>query len=114
MTSDRASFAAWSLGLVATCHRRGAFAMGGMSAFIPVKGDEAANAGALDKVRADKLREVTNGHDGTWVAHPALVPVAAEAFEAVAPNQLSKMPRHVPRREEMLQLHQSAPAGAGA
>src|SRR3546814_12625741 len=59
-----------------TCHRRGAFAMGGMSAFIPVKGDEAANAAALDKVRADKLREVGNGHDGTWVAHPALVPVA--------------------------------------
>src|SRR5439155_12655709 len=76
MTMDRAFLAAYSLRLVATCHRRGAFAMGGMSAFIPVKGDEAANAGALEKVRADKLREVGNGHDGTWVAHPGLVPVA--------------------------------------
>src|SRR5206468_12286590 len=96
MTMDRAFLAAYSLRLVATCHRRGAFAMGGMSAFIPVKGDESANQGALDKVRADKLREVTNGHDGTWVAHPALVPVAAEVFAPIAPNQLSKMPEHVP------------------
>ena len=58
MTMDKAFLAAYSLRLIATCHRRGAFAMGGMSAFIPVKGDEAANAAALDKVRADKLREV--------------------------------------------------------
>ena len=58
MTMDRAFLAAYSLRLIATCHRRGAFAMGGMSAFIPVKGDEAANHAALDKVRADKLREV--------------------------------------------------------
>ena len=70
MTMDKAFLAAYSLRLIATCHRRGAFAMGGMSAFIPVKGDEAANRAALDKVRADKLREVGNGHDGTWVAHP--------------------------------------------
>ncbi len=76
MTMDKAFLAAYSLRLIATCHRRGAFAMGGMSAFIPVKGDEAANSQALDRVRADKLREVTNGHDGTWVAHPALVAVA--------------------------------------
>jgi malate synthase len=84
MTMDKAFLAAYSLRLIATCHRRGAFAMGGMSAFIPVKGDEAANQAALDKVRADKLREVRNGHDGTWVAHPALVPVALEAFEAMS------------------------------
>ena len=71
MTMDKAFLAAYSLRLVSTCHRRGAFAMGGMSAFIPVKGDEAANRAAMDKVRADKLREVGNGHDGTWVAHPA-------------------------------------------
>ena len=58
MTMDKAFLAAYSLRLIATCHRRGAFAMGGMSAFIPVKGDETANRGALDKVRADKLREV--------------------------------------------------------
>jgi malate synthase len=106
MTMDRAFLAAYSLRLIATCHRHGAHAMGGMSAFIPVKNDENANQEALDKVRADKLREVANGHDGTWVAHPALVPVALEAFAAMeGPNQLSKMPEHVPGRDEMLELH---------
>jgi malate synthase len=115
MTMDRAFLAAYSLRLIATCHRRGAFAMGGMSAFIPVKGDEAANTQALDKVRADKLREVTNGHDGTWVAHPALVPVAAEAFAAMdGPNQLSKIPDRIPGRDEMLELHQGERTEAGA
>ncbi|HEX5961409.1 MAG TPA: malate synthase A [Rhodanobacteraceae bacterium] len=76
--------------LVKTCHRRGAFAMGGMAAQIPIKGDPAANEAALAKVRADKLREATDGHDGTWVAHPALVPVAREVFDArmPTPNQL--------------------------
>jgi malate synthase len=114
MTMDKAFLAAYSLRLVATCHRRGAFAMGGMSAFIPVKGDEAKNRAALERVRADKLREVTNGHDGTWVAHPGLVPIAAEAFEAHGPNQLSKMPKRMPGREEMLELHQGARTEAGA
>jgi malate synthase len=114
MTMDKAFLAAYSLRLIATCHRRRAFAMGGMSAFIPVKGDEAANAGALDKVRADKLREAGNGHDGTWVAHPALVPVAAAEFASIAPNQLSKMPEHIPARDEMLELHQGRRTEAGA
>jgi malate synthase len=115
MSMDKAFLAAYSLRLVATCHRRGAFAMGGMSAFIPVKGDEAKNRAALERVRADKLREVTNGHDGTWVAHPALVAVAAEAFAAAAgPNQLSKMPERVPGREEMLELHTGPRTEAGA
>jgi malate synthase len=115
MTMDKAFLAAYSLRLVATCHRRGAFAMGGMSAFIPVKGDEEANSGALEKVRADKLREVGNGHDGTWVAHPALVPVALRAFEAMpGPNQLTKIPEHIPDREEMLKLHDGIRTEAGA
>src|SRR5690349_9893299 len=115
MTMGEAFLAAYSLRLIATCHRRGAFAMGGMSAFIPVKDDEAANASALDKVRADKLREVTNGHDGTWVAHPGLVPVAMQAFDAMhGPNQLSKMPEHVHGRDEMLKLHDGVRTEAGA
>ena len=115
MTMDKAFLAAYSLRLIATCHRRGAFAMGGMAAFIPVKNDEQANRAALEKVRADKLREVGNGHDGTWVAHPALVAVAAEAFEAMpGPNQLSKMPEHVPGRDEMLDLHTGPRTEAGA
>ncbi len=115
MTMDKAFLAAYSLRLVATCHRRGAHAMGGMAAFIPVKGDEEKNRAALEKVRADKLREVRNGHDGTWVAHPALVPVALEAFEAMpGPNQLSKMPDHIPGRDEMLELHTGPRTEAGA
>jgi len=114
MTMDKAFLAAYSLRLIATCHRRGAFAMGGMSAFIPVKGDETANQTAMDKVRADKLREVRNGHDGTWVAHPALVPVALEAFAAMTgSNQLAKIPDRLPGRDEMLELHQGPRTEAG-
>jgi malate synthase A len=88
---------AYSELLIQTCHRRGAFAMGGMAAQIPIKGDDAANEAALAKVRADKLREVQAGHDGTWVAHPALVPVAQEIFDQYmpAPNQLSVLRQDV-------------------
>ncbi len=77
--------------LIRTCHRRGAFAMGGMAAQIPINHDPLANDAALAKVRADKLREVRAGHDGTWVAHPALVPVARAIFDAhmPTPNQLT-------------------------
>lgn len=115
MTMDKAFLSAYSLRLVGTCHRRGAFAMGGMSAFIPVKGDEERNARAMTQVRADKLREVANGHDGTWVAHPALVPVAMNAFNEMAgPNQLSKMPAVQPGRDEMLRLHEGPRTEAGA
>ncbi len=79
--------------LINTCHRRGAHAMGGMAAQIPIKGDESANAAALAKVRADKQREAGDGHDGTWVAHPALVPLAREVFDAIMPgaNQLDRI-----------------------
>jgi malate synthase len=78
--------------VVQTCHRRGVHAMGGMAAQIPIRNDPAASEQALAKVRADKLREVRDGHDGTWVAHPGLVAVAREIFDAhmPGPNQLAR------------------------
>ena len=83
---------AYALTLVKTCHKRQAFAMGGMAAQIPIKNDPAANEAAMEKVRADKLREVTDGCDGTWVAHPGLVAVAKEVFDAhmPTPNQIHR------------------------
>jgi len=88
---------AYALLLVKTCHKRNAFAIGGMAAQIPIKNDEAANQAALEKVRADKLREVTDGCDGTWVAHPGLVAIAKAVFDEhmPAPNQLQR------RREDV-------------
>jgi malate synthase len=93
--------------LIQTCHRRNIHAMGGMAAQIPIKNDPAANEAALDKVRQDKLREVKAGHDGTWVAHPGLVPVAKAIFDEhmTTPNQI-----HVKRedvhvtREDLLRV----------
>jgi malate synthase len=83
---------AYALTLVKTCHRRNAPAMGGMAAQIPIKNDPAANEAALAKVRADKLREVTDGCDGTWVAHPGLVPIAKAVFDEhmPTPNQYTR------------------------
>jgi malate synthase len=91
VTMDKGFLAAYVALLIKTCHRRNVHAMGGMAAQIPIKDDPAANEAALDKVRADKLREVKAGHDGTWVAHPGLVPIAKEIFDAhmPGPNQLS-------------------------
>ena len=82
---------AYSRLLIKTCHRRGAHAMGGMAAQIPIKGDDDANRQAFAKVRADKEREAGDGHDGTWVAHPGLVPIAREVFDRLMPeaNQVS-------------------------
>ena len=82
----------YSLLCIKTCHRRNTFAMGGMAAQIPVKNDPAANEEAFAKVRADKEREAGDGHDGTWVAHPGMVQLATEAFNAVmkTPNQIDK------------------------
>ena len=79
--------------LIKTCHRRGIHAMGGMAAQIPIKSDPVANEKALDKVRQDKLREVKAGHDGTWVAHPGLVPVAKSIFDEYMkePNQIARL-----------------------
>ena len=80
--------------LIKTCHQRGIHAMGGMAAQIPIKNDVTANQLSMDKVLADKTREARAGHDGTWVAHPALIPIARSAFDAimVGPNQLARVP----------------------
>jgi malate synthase len=82
----------YSLLCIKTCHRRNTFAMGGMAAQIPVKNDPKANEEAFAKVRADKEREAGDGHDGTWVAHPGMVQLATDAFNAVmkTPNQIDK------------------------
>jgi malate synthase len=83
----------YSLLCIKTCHRRGAFAMGGMAAQIPIKNDPIANDAAIAKVRADKEREAGDGHDGTWVAHPGLVPIAMEVFDRLmpTPNQRQRL-----------------------
>jgi malate synthase len=84
---------AYSRLVIERCHTRGAHAMGGMSAFIPVKGDEAANAKAYEQLRMDKTREAGDGHDGTWVAHPGMIAEAMAVFDKLmpAPNQLGKL-----------------------
>ncbi|HEX9705946.1 MAG TPA: malate synthase A [Gemmatimonadales bacterium] len=86
ITMERHFLRSYSDLLVRTCHRRGAHAIGGMAAQIPIKDDPAANELALEKVRQDKRREAAAGYDGTWVAHPALVPVAREVFDAAMPD----------------------------
>jgi len=116
MVMGKAFLSAYSLLLIKTCHRRGAFAMGGMAAQIPVKGDAGANEAAFAKVRADKEREAMNGHDGTWVAHPDLVPVAMEVFDRVMPaaNQLDKKREDVNvTRENLLQVHEGQRSESG-
>jgi malate synthase len=97
LTMDQHFLKSYSHLLIQTCHRRGAHAMGGMAAQIPIKDDHLANEAALNKVRADKEREVKAGHDGTWVAHPLLVPIAREVFDKFmpGPNQLQN------RREDV-------------
>ncbi|OYW14183.1 MAG: malate synthase A [Rhodospirillales bacterium 12-54-5] len=102
--------------LIQTCHKRGAFAMGGMAAFIPVKNDEAANEKAFAAVRADKEREATYGHDGTWVAHPGLIPVAMEVFNRLMPekNQRTKLREDISvGQKELLTMHQGTITEAG-
>jgi malate synthase len=116
MTMDKAFLHAYSLLLIRTCHRRGAFAMGGMAAQIPVKGDASANEAAFKKVRADKEREASDGHDGTWVAHPDLVPVAEEVFHRLmkSPNQLDKLRNDVKAtRDQLLEMHQGERTDSG-
>jgi malate synthase len=110
LTMDRHFLKSYVELLIQTCHRRGIHAMGGMAAQIPIKNDPTGNEKALEKVRHDKLREVRAGHDGTWVAHPGLVPIAKEIFDAgmPQPNQIgsNKPPVHV-TAEDLL----SVPSG---
>jgi malate synthase len=116
VTMDRDFLHAYVQLLIETCHRRRIHAMGGMAAQIPIKNDPVANEEALEKVRQDKLREVKAGHDGTWVAHPGLVAVAKDIFDAhmKEPNQL-----HVLREDmtvtarDLLQVHQGEITEAG-
>jgi malate synthase len=101
---------------IKTCHRRAVSAMGGMSAFIPIKSDPVANETALTQVRADKEREATDGHDGTWVAHPGLVPVALEVFNRVMPqpNQIDKqLPDYHATAKDLLQIPEGTISEAG-
>jgi malate synthase len=107
---------AYALLLVKTCHRRGAPAMGGMAAQIPIKNDPQANEAALEKVRQDKLREVTDGCDGTWVAHPGLVPIAKEIFDKhmPQPNQYDKQRPDVQvAAKDLLDFQPAAPITEG-
>jgi malate synthase len=92
VTMESPFMKAYSLLAIQTCHKRSAPCIGGMAAQIPVRHDPVANEEAMAKVRADKLREVRNGHDGTWVAHPGLVPVAKAIFDEHMPsaNQIDK------------------------
>jgi malate synthase len=116
MTMGEAFLNAYSLLLIKTCHRRGAFAMGGMAAQIPIKGDPAANEAAFAKVGADKEREASNGHDGTWVAHPDLVPVAMQVFDRLMPaaNQLAKLRQDVNvTAADLLEVHVGERTEAG-
>jgi malate synthase len=101
---------------IKTCHRRGVSAMGGMSAFIPIKTDPEANERALAQVRADKEREATDGHDGTWVAHPGLVPIALEVFDRVMPqpNQIDKqLPDYHATADDLLRVPEGSITEAG-
>src|SRR5580704_12298952 len=101
---------------IKTCHARNICAMGGMSAFIPIKSDPVANEKALGQVRADKEREASDGHDGTWVAHPGLVPVALEVFNRVMPrpNQIEKqLPDYHATAEDLLQVPEGTITEAG-
>ena len=104
VTMEQPFMRAYTQALVRICHRRGVHAMGGMAAQIPIKNDPVAGEAALAKVRADKEREVRDGHDGTWVAHPGLVPLAREIFDGgmPGPNQIARRRDDVVTREEDL------------
>jgi malate synthase len=101
---------------IKTCHRRNVHAIGGMSAYIPVKSDPVANEKAISQVLADKEREAGDGHDGTWVAHPGLVPVALEVFNRLMPqpNQISKqLPDYHATADDLLRIPEGQITDAG-
>ncbi len=113
---SKAFLAAYSALLIKTCHRRGAFAMGGMAAQIPNRKDPEANRIAFEKVKADKEREARNGHDGTWVAHPDMVSLAMEVFNELmpTPNQLYVKREDVAvGQKELLEVHQGTKTETG-
>jgi len=116
LVMGQAFLGAYARLLIKTCHRRGAYAMGGMAAQIPIKGDEHANSQAFAKVKADKEREARDGNDGTWVAHPGLVPVAREVFDRLMPdgNQLGNMRDDVEvSQADLLEIHRGEKTEAG-
>ncbi len=115
VTMDRDFLRAYSKLLINTCHCRGAVAMGGMTAQIPISEDATANWAAVDRVIVDKRREAVDGHDGTWVAHPGLVPVAMQVFNEIMPgsNQLALRTQFTPGQAELLQPHDGEITRAG-
>jgi malate synthase A len=116
VTMDKGFLRAYVQLLIKTCHRRGVHAMGGMAAQIPIKDNPEANEAALAKVRADKLREVTDGHDGTWVAHPGLVPIAKAIFDQHmrTPNQIHRKREDVSvSARDLLKVPEGARTEAG-
>lgn len=116
ITMTRHCMHSYSLLAIQTCHKRGAHAVGGMAAQIPIKGDPKANEAALNKVRDDKIREAGDGHDGTWVAHPGLVPIALEQFDKAMPqaNQVDKLRKDVSvSQSDLLKLPEGTITEAG-
>ena len=116
VTMDRDFLYSYVQLLIQTCHKREIHAMGGMAAQIPIKGDPEANDRALEKVRLDKLREVTAGHDGTWVAHPGLVPIAKAVFDdqMKSSNQIDRKREDVQvSQADLLKVHQGTITEAG-
>ena len=113
---DKAFLKAYSVLLIKTCHKRGAHAMGGMAAQIPIKGDDDANAKALCKVRMDKIREAELYHDGTWVAHPGLIQTAMDVFDFAMPrkNNIHRDCREAtPTQYDLLMPHDGEISEAG-
>lgn len=115
LTMDKGFLNSYVRLLIQTCHRRGVHAMGGMAAQIPIKNDPVANQVAMNKVTADKLREVKAGHDGTWVAHPGLVSIARSIFDEYMPqvNQIDNNPNYVVEEKDLFAIPEGNYTEAG-